>query len=888
MPIMNKYTKMLLSLLLLPVLVLTLAAPVQAHGPQKETEPPMEQLHIETAADFLNFAEDCRLDSFSRNLEVHLDKDLDLTDREFEGVPIFYGVFDGHDHKITGLSLTRAGSDLGLFRYVEKDAIVRNLHVEGTVAPEGSRQKVGGLVGSNAGLIENCSFKGELNAQDFVGGIAGANRVPGIIENCQVSGNIHGDHFVGGIAGSNDGVVRSCENSATVNTTARENTVEITSITLDTITGTESVNTVTDVGGIVGTSAGVVRDCVNRANVGYPHMGYNIGGIAGSQKGFLTGCENRGAIDGRKEAGGIVGQLEPISKVEFTVDTLQILKGQLASTSAAVSRVSANAQEGTASIAGGIAGLRDETQTAKEALDVMLPGGKEPFPPDLDSFQAARTALTESMKNMRSLTGQLAQDTEDTSTQLAGDLRSLAGRVQAMGATISNAEEHLGGTITDISDLDTEEEMDGEISHCRNFGSVSADINAGGVVGSMAFENDFDPEDDLQALGDPSLNFDSEVRAVVYACENHGNVTAKKNNAGGIAGWVSLGLVKDCSSTGHLDTETARYVGGIAGLSGGYIRNCSVKSLLSGTRYVGGIAGQGSVVTDCLALTYIMEADERSGAILGGYTDPKNEDITEPLKNNVYLLFGDDPGAIDGVSYDGKAQGLGLSRFLVRENLPRSFLKATLTFRFEDGTETQVEVPIGSALNRNQVPALPDKNGFSGVWEGLENSNTSEVYFDMAFEPVYEPHRMTIRSQLAREDGRGILLAEGRFPDMEDIELTALDTLPVPQKGTAVEGWELPVFAPQGETVVHYACPDAAAKERTQVMVRRADGTWELQPATLSGSYLVFPVKSDDTAICAVILPDYSWVRYVLLGTAALALVAVVILVKQKNKKKKK
>ena len=52
-----------------------------------------------------------------------------------------------------------------------------------------------------------------------------------------------------------------------------------------------------------------IRDSIGA--VGYAHVGYNIGGIVGRQSGYLSSCTNSGTILGRKDVGGIAGQLEP-------------------------------------------------------------------------------------------------------------------------------------------------------------------------------------------------------------------------------------------------------------------------------------------------------------------------------------------------------------------------------------------------------------------------------------------------------------------------------------------------------------------------------------------------------------------------------------------------
>ena len=55
----------------------------------------VETVTISTVRKFLSFAESCRLDSYSRNMEVTLTADLDLTGVAFDGIPSCSGTFDG-------------------------------------------------------------------------------------------------------------------------------------------------------------------------------------------------------------------------------------------------------------------------------------------------------------------------------------------------------------------------------------------------------------------------------------------------------------------------------------------------------------------------------------------------------------------------------------------------------------------------------------------------------------------------------------------------------------------------------------------------------------------------------------------------------------------------
>ena len=160
------------SLLLLLCLCLTLSMAHPALAAETE-EADGSVLYIRNRREFLSFAEGCRLDSYSQELSVKLLVDLDLSDTAFEGIPIFCGTFEGNGHTISGLSITCDGSALGLFRYLTATAVVRNLKAAGQIAPGGTRSDIGGIAGHNAGLIENCTFSGDITGADNVGGLAG-------------------------------------------------------------------------------------------------------------------------------------------------------------------------------------------------------------------------------------------------------------------------------------------------------------------------------------------------------------------------------------------------------------------------------------------------------------------------------------------------------------------------------------------------------------------------------------------------------------------------------------------------------------------------------------------------------------------------------------------
>ena len=252
---------------------LTAALTVPALGSAAETD----AVEIATVEDLQALAGLCALDTWSQGKTVILTADLNLAGADFTPIPTFGGTFLGQGHTVSGLRITAAGSAQGLFRYVQPSGLVRDLSVKGTVTPEGSRSAVGGLVGDNAGTLQNCAFEGTVRGESGVGGIAGYNRESGQITGCTAAGSVGGASATGGIAGRNLGLLLQCENSAGVNLT--ETAAELPDMDAREILeegaagGERLLGGCSDTGGVAGYSAGVIQSCVNRGEVGYPHVG---------------------------------------------------------------------------------------------------------------------------------------------------------------------------------------------------------------------------------------------------------------------------------------------------------------------------------------------------------------------------------------------------------------------------------------------------------------------------------------------------------------------------------------------------------------------------------------------------------------------------------------
>lgn len=831
-----------------------LTIPVLAEG---------ETLSIGTAEELLSFAENCRLDSYSKDLTVLLTADIDLTGKDFQGIPVFYGSFDGDGHTVSGVNITAQGSNMGFFRYLAESASVSELHISGTVSPGGSSCNVGGIAGSNAGTLTECSFSGEVTGTDNIGSIAGTNTTAGILESCAGKATVYGDHFVGGIVGANAGVIRSCKNEGSINTTEKQNKVDITDITVGTLAGTETAMTVTDIGGIAGANTGVIRGCENTGDVGYPHIGYNIGGIAGSQAGFIAECTNSGSIHGRKDVGGIVGQMEPNTTLFFDEDTLQILDGQLNTLSGLVGEAETNISDSSTALSGQFTLLENHIADAEAAADRLLP--EEGSLPDPDTVIAAGNDLGNSLTQINATLQTIGKYTDEGSQTLFEDIQAIAEQINAIEKTLSGGEENIQTEIADISDLDTEEDTSGKVSLCTNTGTVQGDRNVGGVAGIISFENDFDPESDIDVLGELSLNQTCDIRAVIRACRSDAAITGKKQHTGGIAGAMYLGLIRESAVTGSISADTGEYTGGIVGNAvGGFIRSCLVKAPVTGAAYTGGIAGSGVIVSDCLSMTHLV-GTEAVGAVLG-----KAEDLSQ-ITGNFYLTLEKDPGAIDGISYAGHGEAMTMEAFLAMEGLPEVFKANTVTFRFPDGTQSQVILPLGSQLTAQQIPNLPEQNGSVGAWVGENGETLTDIRFDTVFDVSYTNLPQVLQSDLTRENGQPLLLAMGSF-NMDSV-LTA-------EKGESPDSIECWCFAVTGGgklTTLRLQLPEGYDAGDVVLQLCDSKGSWRETDFRADGSYLVFSVADSDIALRLQEAP-INYALWIVIGIAVVLIVSCIIL----------
>lgn len=382
----------LITALILPSLQISLSAHAETINEDNENKTDDVMEHLQDAAeqdgtltydedqviwirgneDLKELANNCTRDIWSQDKVVILDTDLDFTSEGVTLIPTFGGIFLGQGHTIRGFAIEGTSNNIGLFRYIQETGQVWNLNIQMDATAGTGHSGIGILAGQNKGLISGCSVNGKMNVNNDAGLLVGINEVSGIIEDSTANGMVSGNHRIGGLVGTNKGGITNCTNNALVNTNAKDNKIDIQSLTVQEILSTENAASVTDIGGIAGSNQGVILYSNNNGSVGYQHVGYNIGGIAGSQTGFIMSCENHGRLNGRKDVGGIAGQMEPSSQMQYEEDTMEKLSREFPKLHDLVTKLDNDASDMSASLSDQINVLLDAVAGAQNAVDNIM------------------------------------------------------------------------------------------------------------------------------------------------------------------------------------------------------------------------------------------------------------------------------------------------------------------------------------------------------------------------------------------------------------------------------------------------------------------------------------------------------------------------------------
>ena len=803
-----------------------------------------EPVTIRSAEEFIRFAEGCSRDSYSAGKVFVLEANIDLTGLPFSPVPYFAGSFDGKQHTVSGFHFESDGSRQGFFRVVTEGAVITGLHVEGSMTPGGTASDIGGLVGVNSGTISTCSFRGNVSGIENVGGIVGRNTPSGVVSGCFFRGSLTGEHQVGGIVGQNDGILSSCVNMAEINT------ISVTPVETD---GTlfsgaahfdisqlseDDFLNLSNIGGIAGSSTGIVDHCRNDAPVGYHSTGYNVGGICGKSSGFVAFCRNHAEINGRRDVGGIVGQLIPFSDWDLSSGKLDALSWQISILNGYLNGMTRNFSSYSKSMIASLNRLQANTQALTDALQNIMDVAAANDQKIIDSItidpetgeihfeapsfdNADASAITTSLSNMYAEISVLTDLAKKSTGSLASDLNTVSGQLTNVFNALFSTVSSLGNVeaeTADLSETDAYTRNTGAIADCVNLGAVVGENNCGGILGISSFEVEFDMEDRLSVTDYLTSNARQDLFAAVRSCTSTSDVESKNNGAGGIVGDMDIGTVIACSYAGSVSARSGDYVGGLVGISAGSVLNSWACSLLSGNKFVGGAVGYGAKIQGCRIWTHIVRQNEYAGAV-AGWADG-------PVLSNCYIDSA--PAGVDGISIAGEADPLTEEELLALEGVPDHFGTVTVTFRVNGSVVATKELPFGGELT--EAPAVENRDGSFWVWELPEQRR---LYASVTVDGNYHVPSGTI----ATPEDPPLYLVEGLFYDGQ--ELLAEAITPPEVDGELLNSVRLSVTGYEEELTVRML----NTAEGTLYRISE-DGELSELPYSRDGSYLVFRIPN--------------------------------------------
>lgn len=926
------------------------AEPAEA-GPKagvvEEASIPADAIYISTTYDLLDLANNCIDETWSKGKVFVLKQDIYMSGVDFNGIPTFGGTFLGQGHKIYGLELKQDSNTLGFFRFLQKDAVVNGLILQIDVQPDGSNTVIGGIAGVNKGTIRNCIVNGVVSGKASVGGFVGVNKVSGTIENCTMNGLVHGESTVGGFVGKNQGVVRECINHAEVNTSVEHNTIGMDlsnmdmdlelslDMDMDSFGYSESMNSACDIGGIAGTSSGVIRSCVNKGNVGYEKMGYNLGGIVGSSNGYLDDCVNYAEINGSNGVGGIAGQMKPSLVVTFEEHKLNTSLGSMDDLKVEIK------EDDMQSIKDALDELekleeaeKDETQKEEgESEDIELPGdvelpedfgdvelpenlGDMELPEDFEDMDIPEDfedmELPEDMEDLEDLESEGFD--EDKFNAALNDLgNSLSDSVESSDISLPEPDMDiaLGVEIVDVSRNDTESDTLAKAYKCVNYGEIYGSKYVGGIAGNANQEATMNMDEDIEINGDFSISGKGEQRLVIRDCTNYGKISVTKKYAGGIVGFMAIGAIFEGKNHGNMDCLSADYIGGIAGGCDTVIFDSISKCIIAGSDYVGGIAGWGYESHNSCTFVDIAAGTKYVGSIFGGtkvLPDDRAEDVDEenngPLvTGNKYYIVGDNIGGIDGINYTGASARISLEEFLAIPNLDESFKNVSIRFVVEGQEDVVLTVSVGGTVILDQIPVpsvaadeiyewvyqkpvTSKLLGMNEVEEVLYLSETrlTNVLFDQCYEADFNPKHMVAQGKDKTNDGKTRILAIGAFDASTDVTLINMLSNEKEVLGVKVnENWNVEI-SNMGVEELRYRIPAEMDVNDITLYVKDAEGNWKERDFTVIGSYLAFDFSDGEQGFA--LYESTGTIGFWLVGCIVLAIgIFIGVVVNKKSKK---
>ena len=605
----------------------------------------------------------------------------------------------------------------------------------------------------------------------------------------------------------------------------------------------------TQMGGIVGSAAKSVSAsdhpelaaALTKASDALDGMGSITDGIMDNIKDWV-GNNGGGSIkDGLDQLSDASDKLS--DAMDDLSDSLDLLKTDAALTSATLAHTSVamgQMQDGLGGLTDMMGQTRDILHWLNQQDPIKVPRPSAELTNTKDSLFDAVSAINDKMDNINSTM-------RTASNQLTDKMRAVTAQVSVVSNLMLDAVEEISDPGSKTIYEDESEDLiasqsDGKIENSINRGTIDADMNVGGIAGTMGVENLLDPEEDNKDEGTSLLRTSYTVSAVLTGNINEGSITAKKDMVGGIVGQEELGLVTACESYG--DVTGVNQVGGIAGAASAKLRSNWAKCALSGEKYIGGIVGQGTdsdltdgslIAINNRAIVSVLEGQQYVGAVSGGQDGD--------FYGNLFVS--DDLQGIDRLSRVGQAEPVTYETLLAQENVPDSFRKLTLTFKADGHIIKKISFDYGASFTLADYPEIPQKNGYYAEWS---TPVLDQLHTDTVVNVEYTPYIPSLSSSVTRENGRPVFFVDGFFGGSNAVQVTQQDI--TADVHGVTEQWLLEFTDDGNEThQIRYLTP---GKAKGKVYVKQADGSWHKVETGSFGSYTTFTTTGTEVEVAFV------------------------------------
>ncbi len=757
----------------------------------------------------------------------------------------------------------------------------------------------GGIAGVNSGILVNSWNSGRVGQRNvgyMTGGIVGYER--GILSGCKNTGNTYGVRNVGGIAGLFEPYMTHVYEKDSLDDAADEFdelTEEITE--LHKKVGAEDDKTQHNID--------VIRN--------------EVDALRETVKGYKTYYRNKDdAIESSiyERLDGIRGDLDDLD-MHYKIDVLVDNSGNANTTIEKLEELLKQTKEAAAS------GVPVDMLTTLKAVYTIVSG----INPAIDnainkvsgSAKRANKKLDKQLKILDSLRGRMNElddflrttydsyeaDLRNTSDDLNARINNIAAEMDTLNTGLKSSDkairdkvDSIDKTLNEVGDTikqgfseakdvvndivttdDVEEIFDdisdreigtvslGSISKCRNYGEIEANVNSGGIVGTIDVAAGAESDFEVVSSGQVSMKYRSEKKALIYDCMNKGDIWVKNNYAGGIVGRADSGAVVSCNSFANVYSEDGDHVGGIAGRSGYTIRGCYAMVSVSGGDYVGGIAGLAHNLYENTVYANVSNSMERHGAVAGSLEDDAD------VNGNVYVKNA--AGAIYGSAADKECRAVSYEELCNMEDVPSEFETVVVTYVDGDNIERR-EYPYGTHLTSGALPLLKTNDEVS-YWnlelgEPIENNMI-----------VVSKHVPWI-STVATEEAVPKLLMNGHFYASTVLTMEDQDTY------GAVAPPKYKVISKHGFTVSSdYGIPEQdytlryLNTEKADAVAIKENGQLRIVDTGIDGNYIIFNVKNTDEFYCLKKVVDLR--VYIIVALLVILAGAFTIYFKKKGKK---